>query len=124
VRFGGALSLDLHNISSNGRIIRRRVAWLLGQWVSEIKDDIKIQAYASLLTLLRDNDLAVKLAACKSLCVLIEDVHLNHEHYVEFVPTFLEICFLSVQVLQEFDSKALFLNTSMMNFVDLLRRHA
>lgn len=103
--FGGALSLDLHNISSNGRIIRRRVAWLLGQWVSEIKDDIKIQIYASLLTLLRDNDLAVKLAACKSLCVLIEDVHLNHEHYVEFVPTFLEICFQSVQVLQEFDTK-------------------
>lgn len=103
--FEGALSLDLHNISSNGRIIRRRVAWLLGQWVSEIKDDIKIPTYVALLTLLRDNDLAVKLAACKSLCVLIEDVHLNQEHYVEFVPSFLEICVQSVQALQEFDSK-------------------
>lgn len=103
--FEGALSLDLHNISSNGRIIRRRLAWLLGQWVSEIKDDIKIHAYVALLTLLRDNDLAVKLAACKSLCILIEDVPLNHEHYVEFVPTLLELCFQSVQVLQEFDSK-------------------
>ena len=66
-----------------------------------IKDDIKVQTYVSFLTLLRDSDLAMKLAACKSLCVLIDDVHLNQEYCVEFVP----ICFQSVQVLQEFDSK-------------------
>lgn len=70
-----------------------------------IKDDIKVPTYVAFLTLLRDSDLAVKLAACKSLCVLIEDVHLNQEYYVEFVPSFLKICFQSVQVLQEFDSK-------------------
>ena len=66
-----------------------------------IKDDIKVPTYVAFLTLLRDSDLAVKLAACESLCVLIDDVHLNQEYCVEFVP----ICFQSVQILQEFDSK-------------------
>eukprot|EP01018_Ginkgo_biloba_P030923 Gb_25707 [translate_table: standard] len=103
--FEGSLLIELQNTNSNARIIRRRIAWLLGQWVSEIKDDIRSLAYGALLSLLQDNDLAVKLAACRSLCVLIEDVHLYEEYFVEFVPILFETCFQSLYVFQEFDSK-------------------
>ena len=35
-RFNGALSLEISNDHPNMRIIRRKVALILGQWVSEV----------------------------------------------------------------------------------------
>lgn len=36
-RFDGALSFELSNDHSNMRIIHRKIALILGQWVSEVK---------------------------------------------------------------------------------------
>ncbi|XP_057824503.2 uncharacterized protein LOC131036604 isoform X2 [Cryptomeria japonica] len=108
--FEGALLPELHNTHSNRWIIRRRVAWLLGQWVSEIKDEIRKPVYFELLGLLQDKDLAVKLAACRSLCSLFEDVQFYEEDFMDYVTRCLEICFQAMQDVQEFDSKVQILN--------------
>ncbi|BBN14841.1 importin-11 [Marchantia polymorpha subsp. ruderalis] len=103
--YDSCLAQELHNRHPNGRILRRRVAWLVGQWVSKIKDEMRRPIYSALLGLLGDNDLAVKLAACRSLHNLIDDVHFYEEEFVEFVPTCLQFLFEFMGTAQEFDSK-------------------
>ncbi|THG19731.1 hypothetical protein TEA_028283 [Camellia sinensis var. sinensis] len=58
--FNGALSLELTNDHPNMRIIHRKVALILGQWVSEIKDDTRRSVYCALIKLLQDPDLCVR----------------------------------------------------------------
>lgn len=103
--YKGTLAQELSNRQSNGRILRRRVAWLLGQWVSKIAGDIRQPVYTALLDLLGDGDLAVQLAACRSLHHLIDDVHFYEKDFVAFVPVCLERLFQFMNRAQEFDSK-------------------
>lgn len=103
--YKGTLAQELKNRHSNARILRRRVAWLLGQWVSKIEGDIRQPVYTALIDLLGDGDLAVQLAACRSLSHLIDDVHFYEKDFVAFVPICLERLFQFMDGAQEFDSK-------------------
>ncbi|MCL7037381.1 hypothetical protein MKW94_000954 [Papaver nudicaule] len=108
--FNGALSLELTADHPNMRIIRRKVALILGQWVSEIKDDTKRPVYCALIRLLQDKDLAVRLAACRSLNFLIEDSNFSERDFTDLLPTCWGLCFNLVEEVQEFDSKVQVLN--------------
>eukprot|EP00250_Pteridium_aquilinum_P001245 c11455_g1_i1 orf=570-3623(-) len=103
--YKGTLAQEIRNRQSNARILRRRVAWLLGQWVSKIEGDIRQPVYTALIDLLGDGDLAVQLAACRSLSHLIDDVHFYEKDFVAFVPMCLERLFQFMSRAQEFDSK-------------------
>uniref|UniRef100_K3ZQD4 Importin N-terminal domain-containing protein n=1 Tax=Setaria italica TaxID=4555 RepID=K3ZQD4_SETIT len=59
--FHGSLSIEVSNRHPNMRIIRRKIALLLGQWISEIKGDTRKLVYHALVGLLQDNDIAVRL---------------------------------------------------------------
>ncbi|GAV73577.1 IBN_N domain-containing protein [Cephalotus follicularis] len=108
--FNGALSLELSNDHFNMHIIHRKVALILGQWVSEIKDDIKRPVYCALIRLLQDKDLSVRLAACRSLCLHIEDANFSEQEFSDLLPICWDSCFKLVEEVQEFDSKVQVLN--------------
>lgn len=108
--YRSVLVLELANRHPNGRILRRRVAWLLGQWVSKIKDGLRREAYSGLINLLQDGDLAVQLASCRSLRTLIDDVHFYEEDFVDFVDPSLQLLFQMMQSAKEFDSQLQILN--------------
>ncbi|KAF8402614.1 hypothetical protein HHK36_010703 [Tetracentron sinense] len=117
--FNGALSLELTNDHPNMRIIHRKVALILGHWVSEIKDDTKRSVYCALIRLLQDKDLAVRslqtrfepyLAACRSLSFLIEDANFSEQDFTDLLPACWDLCFKLVEEVQEFDSKVQVLN--------------
>ncbi|KAK4745927.1 hypothetical protein SAY87_012239 [Trapa incisa] len=108
--FNGALSLELSNDHPNMRIIHRKVALILGQWVSEIKDDIKRPVYCALIKLLQDKDLSVRLAACRSLCLHVEDANFLQREFADLLPICFNFCFKLVEEVQEFDSKVQVLN--------------
>ncbi|KAL2965953.1 hypothetical protein AAZX31_16G089800 [Glycine max] len=108
--FNGALSLELSNEHPNLRIIHRKVAIILGQWVSEIKDDTKRPVYCALIRLLQDKDLSVRLAACRSLCLHIEDANFSEREYVDLLPICWDSCFKLFEDVREFDSKVQILN--------------
>lgn len=108
--FNGALSLELSNDHPNMRIIHRKVALILGHWVSEIKDDIKRPVYCALIKLLQHKDLAVRLAACRSLCLHIEDANFLQSEFTDLVAICFNLCFNLVEDVQEFDSKVQVLN--------------
>ncbi|TYH77601.1 hypothetical protein ES332_D04G165200v1 [Gossypium tomentosum] len=103
--FDGALSLELSNDHPNMRIIHRKVALILGQWVSEIKNDIKRPVYCALIRLLQDKDLSVRLAACRSLCLHVEDASFSEKDFSDLLPVCWVSCFNLVKEVQEFDSK-------------------
>ncbi|KAK3006384.1 hypothetical protein RJ639_016598 [Escallonia herrerae] len=108
--FNGALSLELTNGHPNMRIIHRKVALILGQWVSEIKDDTKRSVYCALIRLLQDNDLCVRLAASRSLVFHIEDATFSEKDFSDLIPVCWDLCFKLVEEVQEFDSKVQVLN--------------
>ncbi|RYR61860.1 hypothetical protein Ahy_A04g019098 isoform C [Arachis hypogaea] len=108
--FNGALSLELSNEHPNLRIIHRKVAIILGQWVSEVKEDTKRPVYCALIRLLQGNDLSVRLAACRSLCLHIEDANFSDREFVDLLPICWDSCFKLFDEVQEFDSKVQVLN--------------
>ncbi|XP_077233045.1 ARM repeat superfamily protein isoform X2 [Tasmannia lanceolata] len=83
--FRGALCLELSNDHPNMRIVHRKIALILGQWVSE-------------------------LAACRSLCFLVEDANFYEQDFTDLLPTCWDLCFNLVEEVQEFDSKVQVLN--------------
>ncbi|KAH0634785.1 hypothetical protein KY284_037571 [Solanum tuberosum] len=109
--FNGALSLELTNDHPNMRIIHRKVALILGQWVSEIKDDTRRAVYCALIRLLQENDLCVRLTACRSLYFHIEDATFNENEFLDLLPVCWDLSFKVVDEVQEFDSKVQVLNT-------------
>ncbi|KAK7395087.1 hypothetical protein VNO78_15629 [Psophocarpus tetragonolobus] len=108
--FNGALSLELSNEHPNLRIIHRKVAIILGQWVSEVKDDTKRPVYCALIRLLQGKDLSVRLAASRSLCLHIEDANFSEREFVDLLPICWDSCFKLFEEVQEFDSKVQVLN--------------
>ncbi|CAK9150403.1 unnamed protein product [Ilex paraguariensis] len=109
--FNGALSLELKNDHPNMRIIHRKVGLILGQWVSEIKDDTRRPVYCALIKLLQEKDLCVRLAASRSLYFHIEDANFSEQDFSDLLPTCWDLCFKLVEEVQEFDSKVQVLNT-------------
>ncbi|XP_021855547.1 uncharacterized protein [Spinacia oleracea] len=108
--FNGALSLELTNDHPNMRVTHRKVALILGQWVSEIKDDTKRSVYCAAIKLLQDRDLAVRLAACRTLCYLIEDSNFSEKDFTDLLPLCWDLCFNLMEEVSEFDSKVQVLN--------------
>ncbi|KAL3531674.1 hypothetical protein ACH5RR_005195 [Cinchona calisaya] len=109
--FNGALSPELTNDHPNMRIIHRKVALILGQWVSEIKGDTRRPVYCALIRLLQDRDLCVRLAASRSLYFHIEDANFSEHDFSDLLPICWDLCFNLMEEVQEFDSKVQVLNT-------------
>ncbi|KAG0496362.1 hypothetical protein HPP92_001053 [Vanilla planifolia] len=108
--FAGSLSLELSNDHPNMLIIHRKIALVLGQWVSEIKGDTRKQVYHALIRLLQDNDIAVRLAACRSLCYLVQDSNFSEQECFDLLSTCWSLCFKLVEEVVVFDSKVQVLN--------------
>ncbi|KAK8972697.1 hypothetical protein V6N11_012892 [Hibiscus sabdariffa] len=115
--FNGALSLELSNDHPNMCIIHRKVALIL-EWVSEIKDDNKRVVYSALMQLLQGRDLSVRLAACRSLCLHVEDADFSERDFSDLLPVCWASCFKLVDEVQEFDSKI-----QVLNLISLLLGH-
>ncbi|CAN6176755.1 unnamed protein product [Urochloa humidicola] len=117
--FHGSLSIEVSNHHPNMRIIRRKIALLLGQWISEIKGDTRKLVYHALVGLLQDNDIAVRLAACFSLCCLFQESSFSELDLFECLPTCWTMSFKLIEDVQEFDSKV-----QVLNFISVLLEHA
>eukprot|EP01112_Ceratiomyxa_fruticulosa_P019104 TRINITY_DN619_c0_g2_i1.p1 TRINITY_DN619_c0_g2~~TRINITY_DN619_c0_g2_i1.p1 ORF type:complete len:1013 (-),score=185.85 TRINITY_DN619_c0_g2_i1:47-3085(-) len=67
------------------KIIRRRIAWLIGYWVGKLPQTLRNMTYYLLLTLAQENDLVLSLTALDSLKAVIDDVNFSVEGYREFL---------------------------------------
>lgn len=55
------------------KVVKRRVAWIVGCWVSKIPSEMRPTIYSMLIALLEDSDIVVSLTAANSLriCILV-----------------------------------------------------
>ncbi|KAK1321977.1 hypothetical protein QJS10_CPA03g01187 [Acorus calamus] len=116
--FTGTLSQELSNEHPNMRVIHRKIAIVLGQWQPEIKDDLKKLVYFALIKLLEEDDIAVRLAACRSLRFLVEDANFCESDFSELLPKCWNLSFKLVEEIQEFDSKV-----QVLSFISVLIEH-
>jgi hypothetical protein len=56
---------ELADTSNEAKPLRRRAALLVGQWVVKLKADDRPAAYRALLSLMSDQDMALRLAAVR-----------------------------------------------------------
>lgn len=77
-------------------------------WINLIETDVLYLILGIFFHLITPDFSVLQLASSRSLCSLIEDVQFYEEDFVEYVPTCLDMCFQTMQNVQEFDSKVNF----------------
>jgi len=97
---------------SNYRIVRRRAAWLVGQWSGvKLSPELRPKLYQILVPLLeKDEDLVVRLAAAKALKVVIDDFEFTSEELKPYLSSAFGQLFDLLKEVEECDTKLSILN--------------
>ena len=108
----GGLEAELAVKDSNYRIVRRRAAWLLGQWSGiKLSPELRPRLYQILLPLLDPTeDLVVRLVSAKALKVVIDDFEFSAEELEPFLATAFGQLFNLLKEVKECDTKLCVLN--------------
>ncbi len=103
---------ELANKESNYRIVRRRAAWLVGQWSGvKLSPELRPKLYQILVPLLRrDEDLVVRLAAAKALKVVIDDFEFTTDELKPYLSSAFGQLFALLKEVEECDTKLSILN--------------
>lgn len=75
---------DLQNKSSMYRILRRRIIWLVGNWVGvKLSPELRPRLYGVIQSLMdRSEDVVIRLEAAFALKAAIDDAEFQAENYV------------------------------------------
>ncbi|KAF9586226.1 hypothetical protein BGW38_008319 [Lunasporangiospora selenospora] len=104
---GGQLSQEVQNSDSSYRIIRRRIAWMIGRWVSvNVSKAARPTVYTIMLHLLRPEEhLAVRLAAVQNLKTCIDDWDFEPTSFAPFLEQSVQGLRLVMSQVEEPDSR-------------------
>lgn len=85
--FNTTLRQELMETSGHSRVLKRRVAWLIGQWLTvRLNPEYRPELYNILIGLLNpEQDMAVRLAATSTLRCAIDDFDFSSEHFIEYL---------------------------------------
>ncbi|KAG8226723.1 hypothetical protein J437_LFUL004373, partial [Ladona fulva] len=105
--FTSTLVTELRIRDANYRIIRRRVAWLMGHWAGvKMSRELRPMLYAATLPLLSgDEDMAVRIAAANTLKLAIDDFEFDTEQFLTFLEPAFELLFSVLREANECDTK-------------------
>ncbi|XP_049837055.1 importin-11 isoform X1 [Schistocerca gregaria] len=127
--FSTTLTQELGVRDGNYRIIRRRVVWLIGQWLSvKLSPELRPALYGNTLPLLQaGEDIAVRLAASNTLKLAIDDFEFISEQFLPFLEPAFSLLFALLKEVHECDTKmhVLYVLSFMVERVGLsIRPHA
>ncbi|XP_025415484.1 importin-11 [Sipha flava] len=85
--FNTTLRQELMETRGHSRVLKRRVAWLIGQWLTvRLNPEYRPELYNILIGLLNpEQDMAVRLAATSTLRCAIDDFDFSSEHFIEYL---------------------------------------
>lgn len=101
--------LDTH-FDDSFMILSRRIAWLLGNWVTRIPSDCRPAVYQILLKLMDDNDIVVQLTAAQGLTQVIDDMNFDIQPFSAYVPAALQSLLALATKSQEVSTKMQLIN--------------
>lgn len=89
------------------RVIRKRVIWLMGQWVAvKMSLNLRPLLYQAVLELLDPSeDLAVRLEAAQTLKTTVDDFEFNTEQFLPFIESLFSLLFHLLKEVRECDTK-------------------
>ncbi|XP_075695331.1 importin-11 isoform X1 [Rhinoderma darwinii] len=88
------------------KLLRRRVIWLIGQWVSvKFKADLRPSLYQAILNLLQDQDLVVRIETATTLKLAVDDFEFRTEQFLPYLESIFSLLFQLLQQVTECDSK-------------------
>jgi len=89
------------------RVLRRRIAWLLGQFSGvKLSANLSPQLYQVMLHLLRpEEDVVVRLAASKALFTIVDSVEFNVDQFLEYLESTIASLFSLLKECKECESK-------------------
>ncbi|KAG8598777.1 hypothetical protein GDO81_002737 [Engystomops pustulosus] len=88
------------------KLLRRRVIWLIGQWVAvKFKADLRPSLYQAILNLLQDQDLVVRIETATTLNLPVDDFEFRTEQFLPYLESIFSLLFQLLQQVTECDSK-------------------
>lgn len=101
------LRQELQIQGGHSRIIRRRVAWLLGQWSGvRFSAELRPVMYSAMLSLLQPHeDLVVRLTVSHALKLAMDDFDFSTDQFLEYLEPIIGLLFNLLKECKECDSK-------------------
>ncbi|NWU90335.1 IPO11 protein, partial [Upupa epops] len=112
--FKNQLLAELQVSHNRYKPIRRRVIWLIGQWISvKFKPDLRPVLYEAILNLLQDQDLVVKflcihlqsLLIFLNCCLPVDDFEFRTDQFLPYLESMFMLLFQLLQEVTQCDTK-------------------
>ncbi|XP_042190947.1 importin-11 isoform X2 [Callorhinchus milii] len=104
--FKSQLLAELHVSHIRYKLIRRRVIWLIGQWISvKFKSELRPMLYEAILNLMQDQDLVVRIETATTLKLAVDDFEFRTEQFVLYLESIFSLLFQLLQQATECDTK-------------------
>ncbi|XP_006876255.1 PREDICTED: importin-11 [Chrysochloris asiatica] len=104
--FKNQLLPELQVIHSRYKPLRRRVIWLIGQWISvKFKSDLRPVLYEAICNLLQDQDLVVRIETATTLKLTVDDFEFRTDQFLPYLETMFTLLFKLLQQVTECDTK-------------------
>ncbi|XP_036704106.1 importin-11 isoform X2 [Balaenoptera musculus] len=104
--FKNQLLPELQVIHNRYKPLRRRVIWLIGQWISvKFKSDLRPMLYEAICNLLQDQDLVVRIETATTLKLTVDDFEFRTDQFLPYLETVFTLLFQLLQQVTECDTK-------------------
>ncbi|KAL3062780.1 importin-11 [Trematomus bernacchii] len=88
------------------KLIRRRVIWLIGQWIAvKFKSDLRPLLYEVILSLMQDPDLVVRIETATTLKLTVDDFEFRTEQFLPYLESIFGLLFQLLQQVTQCDTK-------------------
>ncbi|XP_053889017.1 importin-11 [Malaclemys terrapin pileata] len=104
--FKNQLLAELQVSHNRYKPIRRRVIWLIGQWISvKFKSDMRPMLYEAIRNLLQDQDLVVRIETATTLKLTVDDFEFRTDQFLPYLESMFTLLFQLLQEVTECDTK-------------------
>uniref|UniRef100_A0A670JIL0 Importin-11 n=2 Tax=Podarcis muralis TaxID=64176 RepID=A0A670JIL0_PODMU len=104
--FRNQLLAELQITHNRYKPIRRRVIWLIGQWISvKFKSDLRPMLYEAICNLLQDQDLVVRIETATTLKLTVDDFEFRTDQFLPYLESMFTLLFQLLQEVRECDTK-------------------
>ncbi|XP_010003664.1 PREDICTED: importin-11 [Chaetura pelagica] len=104
--FKNQLLAELQVSHNSYKPIRRRVIWLIGQWISvKFKSDLRPMLYEAIRNLLQDQDLVVRIETARTLKLTVDDFEFRSDQFLPYLESMFTLLFQLLQEVNQCDTK-------------------
>ncbi|XP_065222298.1 importin-11 [Planococcus citri] len=141
--FSEVLIPELHVKSPNYRILRRRIAWLIGRWTGvKLSTELRPLLYTEIINMMDPSeDMAVRLTVANTIKQSIDDFEFRSDVFLEHIPRCFQLLYSLLEQSKECETKMQILNvlsfiiervgwdiapffSSLVNYLPLLWEHS